>query len=62
MKVEARVSVKVGGVKAIVRKVERDADGQFVAKYGLTSEGEWVKVPDGEIYPAECRLPFRRMV
>lgn len=39
----------------IVRKSVCDDDG--VRRYGLSTTGEWIYVPEGERYPDECLLP-----
>ena len=53
----AEIIVKIHGDKAIVRKVVRDEQGQFVAKFGLlNTTGEWWQVADGERYPGVCKL------
>ncbi len=62
MKTKISVSVIMDSVKpdesrVIVRKVTLMDDDKFVAKYGLTSDGTWLIVPEGERYPDQCLLP-----
>lgn len=51
------IDVKVQGAKAVVRKTTFQDDERVAAKYGLSTTGEWVLVPEATIYPDECVLP-----
>lgn len=50
------IDVKAWGDKAIVRKTTFQDNGNVAAKYGLSTTGEWVLVPEATIYPDECIL------
>lgn len=48
-----KIEVKIKDNQAIVRKTLR-----YPAKrYGLTREGEWAFVAQGQPYPEQCLLP-----
>ena len=53
---EVEISVHVKGEQAVVRKAVFDDRDRVLGKYGLSSAGQWVKVPEGEAYPPECWL------
>ena len=40
----------------IVRKVVFKEDGAIDKKYGLSRSGEWIEVPEAQLYPLECYL------
>lgn len=56
---QVKVSVQVKRHEAIVRQTVYDERGRVVGKYGLSSTGAWVKVPEGARYPDECLLSVR---
>jgi hypothetical protein len=35
-------------------------DGRIVQKFGMTRDGDWLLVREGEAYPDECLFPFTR--
>lgn len=51
-----RIAVKVWGSEAIVRKTVLNDDGMVLAKYGLSATGQWIRVMEGDCYPAVCKL------
>ena len=57
---EVRITVKVAGALAIVRKEVRLSNGELLWKAGLSHAGDWVMVGEGEVYPEACWLPVVR--
>jgi len=45
--------------QVIIRKVliDEDAERRCLGKYGLSKQGDWIFIPEGQRYPDECLLP-----
>ena len=54
--IAVKISINNGELQAIVRRATFREDGKVDYKEGLSSNG-WIKTPEKEEYPIECRLP-----
>lgn len=57
--IQARVKLVGEGAEVIVRKTLFGEDGKVDKKYGLSETGDWIEVPEYEMYPEECLLPVK---
>lgn len=58
IEIVARIHFDADNLQLIVRKAVKSDEGFILSKYGLSTTGEWIEVPEATIYPDDCYLPI----